>query len=266
MVVFRNENTDNLCFFNCVMQVLINIHDENKPLKCQFDRILRKLKVCDVDKLVNPKTILKFFESPKSPKTNKWSKRFEIGQPHDFHEALMFILDTVHNDTFEGKIIDTIVTTSKPIEKATQITPFSTIELYPQHDDLYKCINDFCDVEYISGWKDTHENEREIVKFQTIVEFPRHFMFLVKQGYNKKAKLNYPSVLKTKNIDSCSYNIHYKLRCIVIHKMYHYFCYMFEDKWILYNDDTRDEVSKDVDWRPRFAPYCLIYSRSPLRG
>jgi len=237
------------------MQVLLCLHDETTSTKCQFERILRKLKSCQVETIANPKIILKFFEK------HDWSNFFEPKEPHDFHEALMFVLDVIKNDTFKGMMLDIIITTSKPTERSTILNPFTTIELYPQHTDIYRCINHFFEVEYISGWRDTFKKEREIIKFQTIVEFPRDLMFLVKQGYNKKTKIVYPSILQTSKIDSTSCNINYLLRCVVVHKMYHFFCYIFEnDKWILYNDDSRDFISNDIEWRPSFSPYCLVYS------
>ena len=246
MVTFSNSNDLNLCFFNCVMQVMISLYEGNNS---RFRPVIQKLKRANPDRIVDPQILLKFFEN--------WSSKFELGEAHDFHEALFFILDALNDDSFEGRILENVLTFEEEnkIVRSNAINVYSTIDIIP-NETFIKSINDFLDVTRIEL------DGKYLLKFESIVDFPKNLLILIHQGYTQKPKnIDYPSFFKANEIETCSHSHTYYLKCIVIHKLYHYFVYIFENEsWVLYNDESREVVSDDVNWRPRFTPYCLIYS------
>lgn len=258
MVAF--ENIGNTCYFNSVMQILVHINTTlSKPknqtsTNRQWINIICKLKKLSVEKVFNPKLLFEFL---------KWHNYFSKGQPHDVHESLLKIIEIVGYSSFSGKMLEVMTTPNAPFEHHFKSTEMNALELTITHNTLEKCFDEYFKTEEISGWKDSHNKERVLLKFSSIQKFPQNLVILLRQSYYNKKDLEYPLHMDISKYSSSSKNVKYKLSTVVIHRSAHYYTYCLENgKWFRYNDDERDEIRCSSKWIPNEAPYMLVYIQS----
>mgnify|MGYP001200675267 CR=1 FL=1 len=247
MVVFINYG--NTCYLNVILQIFLHVDIlvKNK----QWAHILIKLKQLKKNCPFKPNLIYNFL---------KLNKHFKIGQPHDAHEAFLHILDYVDDISFKGVLLYKMETTNKPLEINKNKEFFTSIELALTHSNLYDNLNEFFKSELISGWKDKHNNVRNIIKYGYILDFPNNLAIVLKQTQHIKKRIQYDHILDmTKYAANPNKKEKYELVSVIIHSNYHYYGYFKNNNiWYLYNDEQIGIIDK-----PNFnqCPYMLIYTK-----
>ena len=256
MVTFVNNA--NTCYFNTLLQIVLHSridYTSQKGLNINWYSILNKLKRVNPDIKYDTTLLYELL---------KWNNKFRYGKKHDSHEALLYLIDLIDDNNFKGNIIEYMITHDSPFESSIRKIELTSLEICVNYSSLEECIDEYFKTDVITGWKDSKQSERTLLKTSCIDKTPSNLIILVRQTYMFKKKVTYPFNLNISKWCTSSEKVIYHLRSVVIHNNEHYYIFCREsNNWYLYNDEARI-LMKNNDWILREAPYMLIYEIQSL--
>lgn len=264
----RIMNVGNTCYFNSILQIFFNTNygkelstrniNKKNYIKQVFFELINIAKNSGDKEMFNPLQLLHLL---------KWNQIFEKDRPHDAHEAILHLINIVNCEDFQGEIIELMYTQTKPIEQIVKQEVFNSLEITINNSDFNNCLKEYFNIEIIANWKDSSGKIRELIKSSKINKSPSKILFVMRQSYYSKTKIEFPisiDISEFCTINSIGINKQeYVIYSIVVHTGSHYYTYIFVNSiWKKYDDDVVQEVSyQEVS---SDNPYMIIYEKKDI--
>ncbi len=275
MILFQNNAND--CYLNSVLQVLLNnkrLQDYFETLKIENDintLFYNLFNALENTPLINPS----FIKRVLSTSDNESRELFSNCMQQDSHEALMKILDILHETNkvsgksfidkyFTGKYKTFINCTNCDYSSITK-NNFRDIDFYPQYYDIEECIMRSFDKEDINGACEKC-SENTLTKQTMIHKYPQVLIVSIKR-YSNELSGNIKKLNDEFTLDIKLYlgETTYVLTSVIHHhgrspNSGHYTTDAYRNgKWYKINDDVAHEIDpNNID---SMSAYILIYCK-----